>query len=126
MEILRQWKGDPVDSIEVALPGGQLGELRQRFGGVPQLKAGRQYVLFLWRGPSGLTQVTGLSQGVLDLERSAEGEWIVSREPSAEVTLIPAGISNAEAPAENETIRMPLRELAGRIQQFLRAEPDGS
>lgn len=130
VEVLRQWKGDPVDSVEVALPGGQLGELRQRFGGVPQLRPGREYVLFLWRGPSGLTQVTGLSQGVLDLERSAEGEWIVSREPSAEVTLIPTGISaeipNGEAPAENETIRMPLRELAGRIRQILQAEPDGS
>ena len=65
VEVLRQWKGDPVDSIEVALPGGQLGELRQRFGGVPQLRAGRlclypYYARFL-RIPFGSTFFSALT-----------------------------------------------------------------
>ena len=42
--------------------------------GAPTLRAGREYVLFLWTSRSGLTQLMGMSQGLFSVERTTAGD----------------------------------------------------
>ena len=109
-------KGEPVSRIEIALPGGTIGEVSQRFGGVPKLETGKKYLLFLWQGPSGRTQITGLTQGIFDIEQQADGP-IAVREPSTDVLVAPGqGVA-----AKNEAVRLPLRDMILRIKTILSA-----
>ena len=71
--VSERWKGRAGAELEVWSPGGSRGNLQQRFAGVPQLRPGADYVVFLWRGPSGRLHVVGLSQGLLRLEQDSEG-----------------------------------------------------
>jgi hypothetical protein len=114
-EVLNRWKGEAAANVEVALPGGSVGGLQQDFGGVPHLESGREYVVFLWKGPSGRTQITGFSQGLFDVVRSSAGNVIVRRKPNADLTLSP-GTGKA---VENAAIEMPLADLVARIRQSL-------
>ena len=66
LDVLDQWKlqNGRIAPHELAVPGGVAGGIRQPVSGAPQLRAGQEYVLFLWQGKSGLTQLMGLSQGL--------------------------------------------------------------
>ncbi len=114
-DVAEQWKGEPLGRTEVALPGGQVGGLSQRFGVVPELESGNEYVLFLWRGPSGRTQITGLSQGLFEVERRQNGEILVRRKPNTDLVLQPG--SSTSAP--NSGITMPLDQLAMQVRAIL-------
>jgi len=74
-----QLKGASIGAPTAAVPGGRIGDAEQHFAGAPELVPGREYLLFLWTGPSGLTQITGLSQGLFELQTDSEGEWIAVR-----------------------------------------------
>lgn len=117
LRIAENLKGEAVREIEIALPGGRIGDLSQRFGGVPQLEPGKEYLFFLWRGPSGLTQVTGLSQGLIEIKDAAGSDRFAVREPSPELLIAPG---SGEA-VKNGGLRMPLRELIARIRGLLSA-----
>ncbi len=114
-EVVEQWKGEPLGRSEVALPGGRVGGLSQRFGGVPELEKGKEYVIFLWRGPSGRTQITGLSQGLFEVELTPNGEVLVRRKPNADLLLQPG--SSVSVP--NAGITMPLDHLAAQVRTIL-------
>jgi hypothetical protein len=64
---------------EVAVPGGVYENLRQIGIGSPELTQGQEYVLFLWTGRSGRTQVSGLSQGLFSLTQDASGNTVLKR-----------------------------------------------
>jgi hypothetical protein len=64
VQVAEQWKGTPALQIDFVLPGGTANGLQQSIAGTPVLGNGQEYVLFLWKSRSGLTQVIGLSQGV--------------------------------------------------------------
>ncbi len=96
---------------DVVLPGGTLQGRRQSFSGVPSLEIGKEYLLFLWTGPSGLTQVIGLSQGVLSIEQEAGGELIASRPASAE-SMVEPGSGRLIA---DRSVRIRLSELRTRV-----------
>ncbi len=115
LEVIDQWKGEPLNEVEVALPGGSVGGLSQRFGGVPQLEPGRKFVFFLWKGPSGRIQITGLSQGLFDVTQAPTGELRVTRKPSGDLMLAP----NTGVAVQDRAIEMPLRDLGARIQSEL-------
>ncbi len=85
---------------------------------MPELETGAEYVLFLWRGPSGRTQITGLSQGLFEIERRENGEILVHRKPNADLILQPG--SSASAP--NTAITMPLEQLAAQIRAILQTQ----
>ena len=81
LRVVETMAGDAEGIGEVSLPGGEYEGVSQAFSGVPELGVGQQYVLFLWRGPSGRIQVVGLAQGVFAVEgetatqvRTAGGE----------------------------------------------------
>ena len=115
LKVIDQWKGEPLNEVEVALPGGAIGGLRQRFGGVPQLEPGREFVFFLWQGPSGRIQITGLSQGLFNVTQAPAGELRVTRKPSGDLMLAPkTGVR-----VQDRAIEMPLRDLTARIRSEL-------
>ncbi len=110
-QVLERWKGPEAAEVEVVEPGGTVGQMTQTYTGVPRFSPGQEVVLFLWTGPSGRTQVIGLSQGVFEVERSAAGEITVTRQPSGEIVLAPG----SGEPVREEVHIMPLRTLVSRI-----------
>ena len=112
LKVIDQWKGEPWHDVGVALPGGSVGGLSQRFGGVPQLEPGREFVFFLWQGPSGRIQITGLSQGLFAVTQAESAELRVTRQPSGDLMLAP----ETGVVVQDRAIEMPLRDLVARIQ----------
>src|SRR5262249_22901126 len=78
IQVLERWKGLAAAQVEVQVPGGTFQGQQQNFAGTPQLTEGAEYVFFLWTGPSGVTHLLGLSQGVLDVTTNAAGEVILA------------------------------------------------
>ncbi|HZT33907.1 MAG TPA: hypothetical protein VFA33_28715 [Bryobacteraceae bacterium] len=83
-------KGGAQASVDVVLPGGAVGNVRQTYSGVPQLAGGKEYVLFLWTGKSGLTQVIGFTQGVFSLSSGAGGQSMAIQQSTSDPMVDPA------------------------------------
>jgi hypothetical protein len=111
LAVTRRWKGEAGKTVEVALPGGRLGNRQQRFGGAPLLQPGTDYILFLWTGPSGRTQITGFSQGVCEVRVGADGAQRVVRRPSSDVVLTPDG----SGAAGDGALDLPLEVFSQRV-----------
>ncbi|HEV2199350.1 MAG TPA: hypothetical protein VGR73_05995 [Bryobacteraceae bacterium] len=105
------WKS-PASGVptEVAVPGGIAGGFRQPVDGAPTLTPGREYVLFLWTGRNGLTQLIGLSQGLFDVQ-DGRMAW---RPPASERMLDSAG-----RPVREEAISMQLADLKAQVARAL-------
>jgi hypothetical protein len=115
-QVLERWKGPEAAEVEIVEPGGTVGATSQNFTGVPRFRPGQELVLFLWTGPSGRTQVIGLSQGVFQVSQNAlSGETEVRREPSGETMLEP-GTGRA---VREDRVVMPMRALAARVRRVL-------
>jgi hypothetical protein len=112
VEVLEQWKGDRVARREIALPGGQVGGFSQHFDGVPVLAPGQEFVAFLWTGPSGRTQLLGLSQGFFDVIRDSGGRIRIHRKPTADLMFAPGSTT----PVPPDAIDMPLEALVAKIR----------
>ena len=76
---------------EVSVPGGVYRGLQQLAAGSPVLKSGQDYVIFLWTGKSGMTQVIGLSQGLFTVMQNDANETILVRGPVDGLMLDRAG-----------------------------------
>jgi len=103
-----------IKPAEVAVPGGVAGGLRQIVPGVPVLRAGQEYILFLWTSRSGLTQLMGMSQGLFTVERTTAGDVIVTRAAAGEQMLDGAGRA-----VRDEALSMPWPELKKKTMQAL-------
>lgn len=127
MEVAERWKSPSsgraagtmagtmeVGTMEVAVPGGVAGGLRQMVEGAPRLQPGGDYLLFLWTGHSGITQVIGLSQGLFGVSRDADGEWIASRGAANETMLDARGRM-----VRDQAVSLKLSELRGRVERAL-------
>jgi hypothetical protein len=108
---------------EVAVPGGAAGGIRQVVAGAPSLRVGEEYVIFLWTGRSGWTQIIGLSQGIFSVERSPAGDTVVTRSAAGERMLDAAG-----RPVRDQALAMKWPELKAQVRQALQAGalPSGS
>jgi hypothetical protein len=95
----------------LVVPGGTANNLRQIYSGAPQLDLGGEFVLFLWTGPSGLTQIMGLTQGLFRLSPGASSSGVVTRAASTEL-MLEAGTSR---PIRDETLVMSLNDLRARV-----------
>src|SRR5690606_6220970 len=96
-ETAQQWKGAAIAGLEVAVPGGTYQGVTYSFGGTPELKAGEEYVLFLWTGPSGRTQIVGLSQGVFHVLRRADGAVVTRTDAEDSVFAGEEGAKSSQA-----------------------------
>jgi hypothetical protein len=106
-----QWKGAAQSSIDVMVPGGTAKGVRQTYAGVPQLVAGRQYVLFLWRSSKGAVYPMGFTQGVFNLSQDASGNVTAVQMPTTETILEP-GTGRV---VNSQPIGMPLAQLISAI-----------
>jgi hypothetical protein len=108
LQISETWKGAP--GAEVMLPGGVAGGYRQSFPGVPSLRTGSEYVLYLWKSSTtGITHIVGLSQGIFDVTQQADGSFAASRAKIGETMLDTTGHL-----VKDQAIRMPLTDLKAR------------
>jgi hypothetical protein len=104
---------------EVAVPGGVYGNLRQIGIGSPALTQGQDYLLFLWTGHSGVTQVIGLSQGLFSLSQDASGDTVLNRPAIADQMLDKAG-----KPVTDAALTMKWSDLRALILKTLpKAKP---
>ena len=84
------WKGSA--TVEVMLPGGEFAGKKQSFPGVPELRVGSEYVLFLWKSPStGIVHTMGLTQGIFEIAPQRDGSLVASRRASGELMLDASG-----------------------------------
>ncbi len=115
VQVVDRWKGPAADRVEVAIPGGAYGRLQQSFSGAPALEPGLDYLLFLWTGRNGITQVIGLSQGVFQVRTGPDGALLVERAASREVMLD----GRTGLPVQDVAISMPLEELRNQVRRAL-------
>jgi hypothetical protein len=112
VQVLERLKGPESSQVDVVVLGGASQGLSQTFSGAPQLGSGVEYVLFLWTGPSGLTQIIGLSQGVFRLQKDDQGELIATRAAASETMLDP----KTGRLVNDQAIRLRLTDLRSRVR----------
>ncbi len=79
INVSERFKGPTAAKVQIAIPGGTASGLRQSFEGSPSLTRNGEYLFFLWQGKSGLKQIMGLSQGLLNIARDEKGNLILTR-----------------------------------------------
>lgn len=110
LSVIERWKGAAQSTVSISIPGGTVGTRRQTFSGTPTLNPGDEQIFFLWTGRSGITQVMGLSQGLLTLEKASNGTVYATRTPTSERMLDGAG-----RPVADEGVDVPLEELKSSV-----------
>jgi hypothetical protein len=110
IQVTERWKGAEAGVMDVVVPGGTANGMRQNFAGAPSLARGGEYVLFLWTGPSGLTHVVGLTQGLFSVRRDPKGDAVAWRGATGEPMLDGSGRLVKDAP-----MLFRLGELSGRV-----------
>lgn len=110
LRVAEAWKGVPAS--EVLVPGGISGNFRQVFPGVPELAAGSEYVLFLWKSQTtGITHLVGLSQGLFQVEKQADGSALATRAKIGEMMLDASGKKVAD-----RAVTMALPDMRNRVR----------
>jgi hypothetical protein len=79
LKVAETLKGTHAPTAQVSVPGGTIGRVKQSYAGTPNLKGATEYVVFIWRGKSGIQHIIGLSQGLFDLKVNAAGETVLTR-----------------------------------------------
>jgi hypothetical protein len=111
IKVLELWKGAEVAEVDVVVPGGVADGLRQVFPGAPTLQEGSEYILFLWKGANGLTNIMGLTQGLFDVHRDIAGGVYAARMATSETMLDAVGRL-----VRDEPLRIRFEDLHGRIR----------
>ena len=117
VQVLEAAKASPestTQEIEVAVPGGVVNGIQQIVPGAPNLTSGSEYVLFLWTGKSGLTQIIGLSQGLFGVTRNSSGKINLTRRASEEPMVDKSG-----HPASSPGLDLSWLELRRQIRKDL-------
>ncbi len=117
VQVAEKWKGSTGATVDVAVPGGIAGGIQQTYGGAPQFKPGEQYVLFLWTGKSGLTQIMGFSQGVFAVAQDGSPDPKLTRDASHDMMLDPA----THRQVNDQVLTMRLSALRSLVTSALRA-----
>jgi len=117
VQVAEKWKGSPGATVDVAVPGGVAGDIRQTYPGAPQFQPGDQYVLFLWTGKSGMTQIMGFSQGAFEVAQDGSSDPGLTRNPSRELMLDAA----THRQVTDRPLTMRLSELRSQVANALGA-----
>lgn len=84
LRVRARWKGDSDNVVHLRLPGGTHGRTHTMVTGVPSMRVGERFVLFLADSPGGAYRVLGLHQGAWRVQASPlNGAWLVGPAPSA-------------------------------------------
>jgi hypothetical protein len=114
VQVTNTYKGSPVGSWDLAVPGGAVNGIQQAVAGAPTLTPGQDYLLFLWTSKTGLTQLIGLSQGLFYVSSNSAGQLLVSRSATAETMLNASG-----QVVTDSNMKMTLAQMSSRIQSVL-------
>ncbi|OJT17914.1 hypothetical protein BO221_43780 [Archangium sp. Cb G35] len=95
-------------SVQVTVPGGIAGGLRQYVSGAPVFVPGEEVVLFLAHGTEGL-RVVGLAQGAFRIQRSEAGQKVTATAELPEDLRLVDPLSLQPVPGMSRT--MDLEEL---------------
>lgn len=114
IQVTERWKGTDAQTMDVVVPGGAAGSMRQSFSGAPLLANGLDYVLFLWQSRSGLTHIIGLSQGLFTVKPDSKGTLTVQRPAATEPLLDASGRL-----VRSDSLSMPLQGLRDEVQRAL-------
>ncbi|HTD43495.1 MAG TPA: hypothetical protein VK687_04910 [Bryobacteraceae bacterium] len=119
IEIQESWKSSPKSGsqsnpVQVAVPGGVAGGLRQMVAGAPSLHVGEEYLMFLWTSRSGLTQLIGLSQGLFNVQHNGAGDAAATRAAASELMLDASGRA-----VKDEAVSMKLSDLKAQVKRSL-------
>ena len=98
-------------TVDIAVPGGILNNLRQSFSGAPTFLPGDDFVFFLWTSKAGLTQVIGLTQGLFSVAADGTADPVATRSASHELMLDGA----TGKPVKDTTLTMHLSQLRSTI-----------
>jgi hypothetical protein len=112
IQVSERYKGAAAASEEFMVPGGSANGYTQDVAGSPDLSLGHEYVLFLWKGPSGNTQIIGLTQGVFTLPAAAATDPTATRAPTTELMI---DRSTGQA-IKDERLILKLSDLRSRIK----------
>ena len=121
IQVTEQYKGAKAASVEVIVPGGTANGVRQDVSGATQLNTSDEYVLFLWKGATGLTHIIGLTQGIFVLSKGTAADPTAVRNPTTELMLDPATGQSVR----DERISMRLSDLKTRIAGTLQTLSKG-
>jgi hypothetical protein len=113
-QVLETLKASGSGPVQVAVPGGVAGGLREMVPGAPTLTAGQEYVIFLWTSKSGLTQVIGLSQGLFTVMQDAAGNPVLVR-PAAPALML----DRTGNVVDDKAVTMKLSDLRAEVQKVL-------
>jgi len=116
LQILETAKGGGGRELDVAVPGGTANGMRQVVVGAPALTTGSQYVVFLWTGRSGLTQIIGLSQGLFLAAQDGPGRISLRRPAAEDLTLDKNGkaVGGRELGLQWSDVRMRVQKELGK------------
>ena len=114
VQVTEEWKGAPASQINFSVPGGFSNGIRQTYAGTPSINDGEDLILFLWTSKSGLRQVIGLSQGLLNLSSTSNGQLFVTRGAATEPMVNASGQQ-----VQDTDFSMPLDSLRSRVVQTL-------
>lgn len=115
IQVSEQFKGPSQSSIDVVVPGGTVGTLRQTFSGTPSFSVGDDYVFFLWTSRAGLTQVMGLTQGLFSVAQDGSSDPVTTRNASRETMLS----ATSGQQVKDQTVTMKLSQLRALIASTL-------
>ena len=83
-----------------------------RFPGVPGLKSGTEYVLFLWKSPAtGITHLEGFGQGLYTVVTETDGTVQANRPPIGEGMLDAKGRT-----VKGQAVQLQLADMKARIR----------
>ena len=111
LQVSERYKGTAQSTVDLSIPGGVANGIRQVWDGAPLLDSGAEYVIFLWTGKSGLTQVMGLTQGLFSVAQGGSKDPAVTRAASHDTMLD----RNTHRAVQDETLTLALSGLKSQI-----------
>ena len=117
VQVAEKWKGASGATVDVAVPGGVASGIRHAYSGAPQFQPGDQYVLFLWTGKSGMTQIMGFSQGAFAITQDGSSDPSLMRSASHEMMLDAA----THRQVTDQPLTLRLSELRAQVASTLGA-----
>jgi hypothetical protein len=111
VQVSENFKGAAQSSVEVMVPGGTIGATHQNFAGSPLLNQGDEFVFFLWTSNTGITWITGLTQGLFNLPAQSTADRTATRPASREL-MLDAATSQV---VKDSALSLKLSELRARI-----------
>jgi hypothetical protein len=111
ISVAERFKGEAQGSVEITVQGGSYGTYHQTTPGSPVLNEGDQYVFFLWTSNAGVTWITGMTQGLFQLNGNGMADPMASRAASRELMLDAV----TARPVKDAAVSLKLSDLRARI-----------